>query len=492
MRLPLLPLLLALFASQCFATITITTTSLPNGRVSTAYSAVINASNGCPPYSWAITSGTLPPGISIKPSATTTSLDVYGTPTTAATYSFTVSAKGCGGHVSSVSYKVAVRSYVNITTLSLPSGTINTAYSAVINATGGCTPYNWAITSGALPAGITATVSSTTRSLNLAGTPITAASDYLAVKVTGCGGHVSEVSYRIIIQAAAVGYLTSPSGLNLGSVTVGSSQTQALTVSNTGGSSLTISGVAVSGTVFSVSGLTFPYTLPAGGNANLSVKFAPTVAGTDSATLTINSNASDPLVAVSLTGTASTSTSTLGVTPGSMSFGTLTVGSSQSQEGRVTANGGSVTLSAATSSNSEFTLSGITLPVTIAAGQSVPFTLTFTPTGTGTASGKISFISSGSTLASETASGTGGTIQHNVDLSWNASTSTSVAGYNVYRSTASGGPFSKINLAVSPSMNYSDGTVQSGQTYYYVTTAVETNGVESSYSNQVKVVVPSP
>ena len=300
MRLPLLSLILALFASQCFANITITTTSLPNGTVSKTYSAVINASNGCTPYSWAITSGTLPPGISKKLSATTTSLDLYGTPTTAATYFFTVSAKGCEGHVSSVSYKVVVRSYVNITSSSLPKGTVNTAYSAVINASGGCTPYKWAIASGALPAGITATVWSTTRSLNLGGTPTTAAIEPFAVKVTGCGGHVSQVSYKVIIQATAVGYLTSPSSLNLGSVLVGSSQTQALTVSNSGGSSLTISGATVSGTGFSVSGLTLPYTLAAGSSANLSVKFSPTVAGTDGATLTITSNASDPSVAVSL------------------------------------------------------------------------------------------------------------------------------------------------------------------------------------------------
>ena len=203
MRLPLLPLLLALFASQCFAHITINTTSLPNGTVSKAYSAVINASNGCTPYSWAITSGTLPPGISKKLSATTTSLDLYGTPTTAATYSFTVSAKGCGGHVSSVSYKVVVQSDVNITTSSLPNGTVNTAYSAVVKASGGCTPYKWAIASGALPAGVTATVSSTTRSLNLAGTPTTAAIDSLSVMVTGCGGHVSQVSYNVVIQITA-------------------------------------------------------------------------------------------------------------------------------------------------------------------------------------------------------------------------------------------------------------------------------------------------
>src|SRR5258708_760273 len=148
MRLPLLSLLFVLFASQCFANITITTTSLPNGTVNMAYSAVIQAKNGCTPYSWSLISGSLPPGISEKASTDTTSLDLYGTPTTAATYSFTISAKGCEGHVSSVSYKVVVQSSsslssssVNITTTSLPNGTVNSAYSAVINAGGGCTPY---------------------------------------------------------------------------------------------------------------------------------------------------------------------------------------------------------------------------------------------------------------------------------------------------------------------------------------------------------------
>jgi hypothetical protein len=94
-------------------------------------------------------------------------------------------------------------SSVAITTDSVPNGTIKTAYSAVINASGGCTPYKWAIASGALPAGITAKVSSTTKSLNLAGTPTTGATDSFAVKVTGCGGHVSQVSYKVVIQATA-------------------------------------------------------------------------------------------------------------------------------------------------------------------------------------------------------------------------------------------------------------------------------------------------
>ena len=290
----------------------------------------------------------------------------------------------------------------------------------------------------------------------------------------------------------APGYLTAPASMNLGSVVVGGSQTQTLTLSNSGGSSLTISGATVSGTVFSVSGLTFPYTLTAGASASVSVTFAPTATGTDTATLTLASNASDPSVAVSLTGSAMTSSGTLAVTPGSLSFGAVTIGTTQIQNGSITASSGSVTLSSASSSNSAFIIGGLTLPLALAAGQSVPFTISFAPAATGSASANISFFTSTSTSASQTASGSGVAIQHTVDLSWNASTSTSVVGYNVYRATAAAGPFSKINSALNASMNYTDNTVQSGQTYYYLTTAVDSAGVESSYSNQAQAAVPFP
>jgi hypothetical protein len=288
------------------------------------------------------------------------------------------------------------------------------------------------------------------------------------------------------------GYLTAPSSMNLGSVPVGSSQTKPVTVSNTGAATLTISGATVSGTGYAVSGLNFPYDLAPGASVNLSVIFSPTIAGTSNATLSLASNASDPSVGVSLTGSGTSSSGTLGVTPGSMSFGSVTVGSAQTQNGTVTASGGSVVLSSTSSSNSAFTLGGLTLPLTLGAGQSVPFTVTFAPTTAGTASANIAFFSSNSSSAAETASGSGATIQHIVNLSWNASTSASVAGYNIYRGTSAAGPFSKVNSIVNPSMSYSDGSVQSGKTYYYATTAIDSTGTESSYSNQVTAAVPYP
>ena len=80
---------------------------------------------------------------------------------------------------------------------------------------------------------------------------------------------------------------------------------------------------------------------------------------------------------------------------------------------------------------------------------------------------------------------------HTVDLSWDASNSQDVVGYNVYRGPSSSGPYTKINATLDPLTNYADSTVQGGQTYFYVTTAVDSLGKESDYSNQTKAVIPS-
>jgi len=201
------PLLLVLFGTRCFGNIAIATPSLPNGTVGTTYSTMIKASGGCTPYKWAIASGKLPTGVTAKASSATTSLNLTGTPSAAATYAFTIKVTGCGGGTSEKAYKVQMQADasggISIVTPSSPNGTVDTAYSAAIKATGGCTPYKWAIASGKLPTGVTAKASSTTTSLNLAGTPSAAATYSFAVKVTGCGGGTSEKAYKVAIQAGA-------------------------------------------------------------------------------------------------------------------------------------------------------------------------------------------------------------------------------------------------------------------------------------------------
>jgi len=82
--------------------------------------------------------------------------------------------------------------------------------------------------------------------------------------------------------------------------------------------------------------------------------------------------------------------------------------------------------------------------------------------------------------------------QRSVSLSWNASTS-SVTGYNIYRGTTHSGPYpKKLNSTPQSATNFTDLTVQSGTTYYYVVTAVDANQQESVYSNEAQAVIPSP
>ncbi|HWF92114.1 MAG TPA: hypothetical protein VN684_07505, partial [Terriglobales bacterium] len=87
--------------------------------------------------------------------------------------------------------------------------------------------------------------------------------------------------------------------------------------------------------------------------------------------------------------------------------------------------------------------------------------------------------------------GSGSTPSHSVSLTWKASTS-SVAGYNVYRGTKSGGPYAKLNSSVDTATLYTDNAVGTGTTYYYVTKAVNSAGTESAASNEVKAIVPTP
>jgi hypothetical protein len=183
--------------------------------------------------------------------------------------------------------------------------------------------------------------------------------------------------------------------------------------------------------------------------------------------------------------------SQLAVNPATMTFSSVTVGTSQNQTGTLSAGSSPITVSSANWQGTGFSVSGITLPVTIPAGQSVPFTVTFAPQAAGTVSGGISFVSNASNSPLyETLSGTGlqSVTPHSVDLSWNADAST-VQGYYVYRGNQTGGPYSKISVLL-PATSYVDATVSSGQTYYYVVTAAGSGSLESADSNEAVAVIP--
>jgi Abnormal spindle-like microcephaly-assoc'd, ASPM-SPD-2-Hydin len=283
----------------------------------------------------------------------------------------------------------------------------------------------------------------------------------------------------------------NPSNIGFGSVQIGKSVTRYESLTNSGPSSITVSSATISGSGFSRAGLSLPLTLAAGHSVTFSVTFTPKTGGTASGSVSVNSSASNSALKVKLSGLG-TGSGQLIVSPATMNFGSVVVGSSKSQTGTLSARDTSVTVSADRLTSSEFTLSGLTFPFTLAVDKRASFTLTFKPQTSGVATASLSLTSDASNSpAVESLSGSGTSAQqHSVGLSWNASTS-HVAGYHVYRGNQSGGPYTKINSMLDTSTSYTDSSVQGGQTYYYVVTSVGTSGNQSRYSNQVKAMVPS-
>ena len=332
---------------------------------------------------------------------------------------------------------------------------------------------------------------STTFAVQFAPTVAGASSGNVAITSNG-----SNPNLNIALSGTGVapGTLSAnPTTLPFGTVQVGSSKNLSETLTNSGGTTVTISQANVTGTGFSISGLTLPATLTAGQSVTFTATFAPVSAGAVSGNLAIISDASNSTLNIALSGTGG-APGTLAVNPGTLNFGNVVVGASSALPGSLTATGASVTVSSGTSNSSEFVLSGITFPKTIAAGQSASFTVTFTPNAAGAANASLTFISDASNSPTvETLTGNGqAPLPHSVDLNWNASPTPGVVGYNIYRGTVSGGPYSKVNGTLNAGLAYTDSTVSAGHTYFYVTRAVDGSDVESGNSNEVQAAIPTP
>jgi P pilus assembly chaperone PapD len=283
-----------------------------------------------------------------------------------------------------------------------------------------------------------------------------------------------------------------PTSVSFGSVTVGVTNTQTITVKNPGTANLTITQASLSGSGFADSGISLPVTVAPGASSSFTLSFDPTTASATTGALTLASNAPTSSLSVALSGTGIAQTRVLASSSTSLSFGSLTLQTSASQAVTLTNTGNSsVTISQLTVAGAGFSYSGLTFPVTLAAGQSASFNAIFDPTTPGSMSGSVTVVSNASNSPQTIAlSGTGAApVTYSVSLSWQASTS-SVVGYNIYGASQSGGPYTRVNASPVASTSYSDASVVAGSTYYFVTTAVDSSGDESGYSNQVTAVIP--
>ena len=201
-----------------------------------------------------------------------------------------------------------------------------------------------------------------------------------------------------------------------------------------------------------------------------------------------------PSPAPSPTPTPTPSSASLSATPSSLGFGSQVLNTPTTQTVKIT-NTGSVVVAITqdTIAGAGFSV-GITTPINLSPAQSVSVPVVFNPAAAGTVNGSLVLMSNGATVLSVPLAGTGlAPLAHSVDIAWDASTSATLQGYNVYRSTVSGGPYSKISPTVATStLLFTDATPVSGKQYFYVVTAVDTSGVESAASTQVAVTIPVP
>jgi hypothetical protein len=320
----------------------------------------------------------------------------------------------------------------------------------------------------------------------------------LSLLVAGCasyGPHTPPTEPNIALSALSFNFKT---------VVVGQSSTQTLQLTNSGNAPLQLTSITLSNKEFAISGPSLPRSVLPAITLDYTLTFSPTTPGNASASLTIKSNAPQSLPAISLAGVAEKVVVSLQVTPSSISFGNQNVQSTSTKNVTVQNTGDvSITISGVTSVGSGFGYSGLTPGVSLSPNQQITFQVWFRPQTGGVASGTVSILSpSLPSPDSVSLSGDGVSAtttptpppppptQYTVHLTWDSSSS-AVVGYRVYRSTTSGTSYSPLFSTPLNALTYSDSTVKDSDTYYYVVTSVDSDGVESNYSNQATASVPA-
>jgi hypothetical protein len=175
----------------------ISSTSLSSGVVGTPYSVNLAATGGTPAYTWSITSGSLPAGLSLAAGNGV----IAGTPTASGASTFTVSVSDSSSPVQTQSATLSITvagPTLTITSSTLAAATVGTAYTQTLAASGGTLPYTWSITSGSLPAGLTLSSGGV-----ISGTPTASGTYKITVTVTDSSNPAQTQSAATDIIVAA-------------------------------------------------------------------------------------------------------------------------------------------------------------------------------------------------------------------------------------------------------------------------------------------------
>ena len=172
----------------------VVTSSLPEGTAGVAYGQSLAVLGGTPPYSWSLSSGTLPGGILLS-----TGGILSGTPGAAGTYYFTVAVMDSLGSSDTQDLSITINPPPAITTDTLPLGTVGESYNAMLAATQGTPPYVWSLFSGTLPAGLSMDSNGV-----ISGTPTTPGTQYFAVEVMDQAGATDTRALSITVYEPLV------------------------------------------------------------------------------------------------------------------------------------------------------------------------------------------------------------------------------------------------------------------------------------------------
>jgi hypothetical protein len=296
--------------------------------------------------------------------------------------------------------------------------------------------------------------------------------------------------------AAAIS--VAPASVNFGHVAVGSTASQSVTISNGGGSNLMVTQASTTAAGVNITGISLPLMIGAGKQSTFDVVFSPKAAGALSGDITVMSDLSGSPSMVTLSGTAMAATTLLTTSASSLNFGNVAVGKSNTLSVTLTNAGNSnITISKVSVAGARYSTSGVSAGLILAPGQSATLDATLSPLAAGSLPGSVTVASNAAnspatiSLSGDGAATSSQTVSHSVALTWTPSTSV-VAGYDVYRSEISGGPYSKLDSSIVAADSYTDASVQAGLTYYYVVTSVTSAGVQSADSAQTSATIPTP
>ncbi len=293
-----------------------------------------------------------------------------------------------------------------------------------------------------------------------------------------------------------------PAEINFKSVVVGQKNSQTIQITNTSNKNVDLNSLRITGAGFSLLSAKVPVILAPGSNLSMNIAFKPTSTASENGALTISSPDLKSPVSVPLLGAGEKAAPALQAIPSTVNFGSHAVNSSAFQSVTL-ANTGNVplTLNSVGIAGAGYSITGLALGVSLSPEQKVEFQVWFHPTAAGNSvatlvagasalPAPLKLAVSGSASATSTGSPAPAS-SHAVTLDWNPSSS-SVAGYHVYRGGAPGGPYSRITGSMVSALNFKDIEVQSGGRYFYVVTALGADGIESPFSNEVDADIPNP